>query len=429
MSAIVTYDLTKKANKITFGTVVINRIDNPFDPIGSKVTRTDLHGLTLDKYLDGYCLGSEIIVFVNGKQITGDYSEYIVKPNDMITYTPIVQGGGRGVGKQILSIVAIVVLSYFAGPWGTAAGNAMFGAGTVAAGIAGSIVYGAIMIAGSLLIGHMLGQGTGAITDTIPQSESKTYSWNGIQTSRELNNPIPVLYGTHTLGGTVINSRFYYDGSSDWIGTQLALCHGEIQAITPDKIKVNDLAYSSYVKQGTTSNGRFQYRTGSFDQSIMTGYSDSIYNNAAVSQKINYNISWTFTSESTNINFFRLHFEFPYGLYNMDSQGTKSISTVKVRVNYRKVGTLTWQNMYNYDPRGTIEYGYRYRVRVGTFGLSLSPWLSLWSPSPNLTIEDAPEGAVSLQNMGNYRYNKNTTFIPTTDLTFVSKSSVPLKRY
>lgn len=423
MSTIVTYDLTKKANKLTFGTVVINRIDNPFDPIGSKVTKTDLHGLTLDKYLDGYCLGAELMVAVNGKHFTEDFDSYLVKPNDVITYTPILKGGGGGGVKQILTIVALIALTYFTfGAGGIAASG--WAAGGVAAGsFTAYAIATTLFIAGSLLISSVLGPDKGGMTSTAPELESSTYSWNGIQTSRELNKPIPVLYGTHALGGTVINSRFYYNGSDDWIATQLALCHGEIQAITSDNIKVNDADYSSFIKQGDTSNGFYQYRNGTFSQSIMTGYSDSFYNNGAVSHKLDYNVPWTFTSESTNIDFFRLHFEFPYGLYNMNSQGVKSESTVQVRVKYRKVGTTTWSDMYNYDPRGVLEYEYTYW---------LNWWndkYTIWSTNASLTSASAPVGAYGFTKTGKYRYNKDAAFTPSINLTFTSKSSVPLKKY
>lgn len=429
MSTIVTYDLTKKANKLTFGTVVINRIDNPFDPIGSKVTKTDLHGLTLDKYLDGYCLGAELMVVVNGKHFTEDFDSYLVKPNDVITYTPIVKGGGGGGGKQILTIVAMIALTVVSG--GAAAGFFATAGGMFAAGSASALMLSAgISIIGGLLINAVLGGANSPkLTTTTPAIESSTYSWNGIQTSRDLNKPIPVLYGTHALGGTVINSRFYYNGSDDWIATQLALCHGEIQAITSDNIKVNDADYSSFIKQGDASNGFYQYRNGTFSQSIMTGYSDSFYNNGAVSHKLDYNVPWTFTSESTNIDFFRLHFEFPSGLYNMNSQGVKSESTVQVQVKYRKVGTTTWSDMYNYDPRGVLEYEYTYWLSSGSEENWWSDKYTMWSTNASLTSASVPTGAYKFTKTGKYRYNKDAAFTPSINLTFTSKSSVPLKKY
>jgi len=438
LSTVVTYDLTKKANRLTFGTVVINRIDNPFDPIGSKVTKTDLHGLTLDKYLDGYCLGADIMVSVNNK-IVENPQEYLVKPNDVISYTPLVQGGGGGGGgKQILALVATIALTVVAGPAGTALGSAMF-TGATAAMVAGWAFTAAILVAGSLIISSVLAPSQGGgMVDNIPELESKTYSWSGMTTSRELNKPIPVLYGKHAMGGTVINSRFYYDGSDDWLSNQIALCHGEIENIYSSDIEVNNMPYSSFVAQGTDANGWYQYRNGTFDQSIMNGYSDSIFNNGSVSRKLDYNVPFTFTSESTNIDFFRLHFEFPSGLYNMDSQGTKSVSEVKVTVQFRKVGTSTWFYLYNYDPRGVLEYEYDYQYDTG---ITYQDWeysgdtqmqvtrthveiRKVWSSNSSLAT-----GNYLYTKTGNTRYNKNATFTASTELSFRASSSVPLKRF
>jgi predicted phage tail protein len=422
LSTIVTYDLTKKPNTLTFGTVVINRIDNPFDPIGSKVTKTDLHGNTLDKYLDGYCLGANILASVNGNIIENP-CDYLVRPNDNITYTTIVEGGGGGGVKQIVSLVAMIALTYFTfGAGSIVAGG--WAAGGVAAGSFAAYAIGtAMFIAGSLLINSVLGQGASASMTGVNaiETESSTYSWSGIQTSRELNKPIPVLYGTHALGGTVINSRFYYNGYDDWIGTQLALCHGEIEEITSDKLKINDVEYSSYINPNDTSNGSYQQRVGTFDQSIMTGYGDSTYNNGNVSRRIKYNVPYTFMSESTNINFFRVHFEFPSGLYRLNTKtGDKLTRTVSIEVKYRKVGDTTWQYLREQRPFYATEYGYRIHTlsskNAYVWSRSSTRVISTWDEQSEIQTPDTTR-----QVIDGYTYYDN--------LEFSSSSAKGLKKY
>lgn len=433
MSAIVTYDLTKKANTLTFGTVVLTRIDNPFDPLNSKVIKTDLHGSTLDKYLDGYCLGANLLVTINGKLVLTPFEDYVVQPNDNIIYVQNIEGGGGG-AKSILATVAMIAL--VVASQGLAASfmgvtSGMVGAG-VYGGLSGTLILGGlqagIILAGSLLVNAFLMPSTSAVTSTVAETESSTYSWSGIQTSRSLNTPIPVLYGTHALGGTVINTRFYYNGSDDWIGTQLALCHGEIEAISSDNIKINDSKYSSFITQGDTTNGWYQHRVGAFDQSIMTGYSDSNYNNAAISRQLKYNVPYTFTTESTNIDFFRLHFEFPSGLYGIDTKtGSKITKTCVLQAKYRKVGTSTWYNIYNWDSQGIIEYKYTYLQLVEIYGDT--EWLNkeVWSANANMP---QPSGTIrNFKKTTEFRYNKNASFVPSIDLAFISKSAVALKKY
>lgn len=438
MSTVV-QQFNKKPNKIVFGTCVVNRIDNPFDPLCSKVSKTDLHGSTLDKYLDGYCLGAEIKVVVNGKLFTEAFDSYIVHPNDNITYTYIVQGGGGGgSGKQILTVVAMIALTVAT----MGATSALVAGGAFAAGSAGAIAFTAgMMIAGSMIINAVIGQG---VSNTIsglintPSLESSTYSWNGITTSRDINSPIPILYGTHALGGTVINSRFYYKGTDDWLATQIALCHGEIENINNYDISINDSKYISFISQNEYTNGYYQYRNGEFNQTVMTGYDDSFYNNASVAREIKYNVPYTFESVSTNIDFFRLHIAFPEGLYNIDtSTGNKTAKQVILTASYRKKGTSTWIPIYSHDSRGTIEYKYTYNRYYreeyydseGNYYTSWGRWVTeeMWSTS---LYAPAPSGTISnFTRTSEFRYNPNIAYIPSTEIVFMASSSVPIKQY
>lgn len=353
-------DLKAKPNKISFGTVVVTFIEDPFNPLGSKKTTTDLHGRPLSTYLAGFCLGAKYLVKVNNKLVQEPYEDLIIQPNDCITYVPVIAGGGGGgSGKQILALVAMVALTLVAGPAGTALGATMFGAGTTAALMAGYVFTGMILVAGSLLINSVLAPDAPSTSISSPELESNTYSWDGIQTSRDLNKPIPVLYGTHDLGGTVINNRFFYKGTDDWLSMQIALCHGEIEDIEISDIKIQDSDLSTFVGNPVGTDGTYSYARGTFDQPILKGFSDSFYNNGAVSRKVMYNVPYSFQTTSTNIDFFRLHVEFPKGLYHMDSQGSKSTHTVELEVKYRPVGGSTWSYLYSYVPVYVTQYHYR----------------------------------------------------------------------
>lgn len=388
----VIYDLQYSKPNVTFGTVVINHITNPFDPINSKRSKTDLHGSTLDTYLPGFCLGQKYAVRVNSEvlPLESDYSTYVVKAGDVITFAPVVAGGGGGGGgKNIIAMVAMIAIIAIA-PM-AAAGFMSMTAGAVSAGLygglSGALIYGglqmAFIVAGSLLINSILTPSTPTAGNLVsPELESSTYSWTGIQTSRDLNKPIPVLYGTHALGGTVINNRFTYNGNDDWISMQIALCHGEIETITEDNMKINDSTYSSFITSSENTIN-YDYRVGTFDQSIMTGFSDSIYNNGAVTRKIIYNEPYNFESTSTNMDMFRLHFEFPKGCYLMDSSsGAKSAKTVQASVKYRVKGSADWSDMYFYGPIYGKEYlhEYWYEARDGGDG-SGSERILFWSRS------------------------------------------------
>ena len=339
---------TPKKN-ISFGTVICTNIVNPFDPIHSKKTRTDIHGSKLSSYLEGFCLGQEYIVFINKKE-TEDY-DYIVKPNDNITYIPLVKGGSGG-AKSIVRLVAIAIVTWYAPTLGAKLA-ATYG------GVASAWAVG-LTIAGSLLVNAILPPSSPTISGiTPPELESKSYSWNGIETNRNLNVPIPVLYGTHNLGGTVVNNKFYYQDSKDWIATQLALCQGEIMDISPEDIKINKADYSSFVPSTNSDEGYFKVSKGTQDQAVMTGFDDISYNNQAPSQKVIYNEPYTFNTLSNNINNFRLHFECPNGLFSMDKLGNLSVLSVELKVEYRPISGGSWTQIIGQRRKYITQYELR----------------------------------------------------------------------
>lgn len=420
MSTEIILDIKNQPNKVTFGTVVVTFITDPFNPLESKRASTDLHGRPLSTYLEGFCLGAKYLVKLNGKLIEDSMYDYIVQPNDNIMYTPIVQGGGGGGGKQIIALAAMIALTVLtagaAAPLTASLGAAMGITSTIGL----TVLSVSLMVAGSLLINAVLAPSSGSTSGIgSVETESSTYSWTGIQTSRDLNTSIPVLYGTHALGGTVINNRFYYKGSDDWLAIQLALCHGEVYKIDEDDIKVDGNAFSSFIGNPVGSDGFYDYVPGTQDQRIMTGFSDSFYNNGTVSRKVTYNDVYTFTSESTNMDFFRLHFEFPKGLYHMDSQGTKSTRTVKINAKYRKVGDTPWSSMYTRTPIYRTEYKHTLYREVTVNGITQTITEEFWSTESRLPFIGS---ATTSRKVFEYYQTDNY-------LVFSSKSSAPLKKY
>jgi len=338
----------KQKNSVAFGTVVLTHVTNPFAPSDSKKVRTDLHGHKLHKYLEGFCLGQEYLVVLNGKE-QEDF-EYVVQPNDNIIYTPIVSGGGGG-GKGIVRLVALVALSIYA-PYLTA--NILGYTGIAASATGFYALQLGVMVAGSMLINAVIPPTSATITGGVPETQSPSYSWTGSRTNRNLNVPIPVLYGTFGLGGTVINNKFYYQGDDDWLATQIALCYGEIEAVNPEDVFINKVEFSSFYN--TASAGYFKYLNGQFDQPVMTGFDDTRFNNGAVAKRVEYNDPYTFTSQSTAIDDFKLHFEFPKGLFHMTQEGKVQNKSVNFNVEYREVGAPTWENIYALKYIYTTEY-------------------------------------------------------------------------
>lgn len=345
-------DITVRKNpNISFGTVVVTSIDNPFDIEGSKKTRTDLHGSALFKYLPAFCLGQEYHVAVNGK-IQEDL-DYIVQSGDNIHYLPIVKGGDD---NKVLRMVLMVVLIIVANVYGAQLGEAMGLTGAIASAVGTAV----IMVAGSLLINAILPPTMPDANISDPSKESNNYSWTGTSTNRNLNVPIPVLYGTFALGGTVINNKFYYQDSDDWVGTQLALCHGEIEEIAPEGITINDADYSSFIDDDSVVDGFYKVAPGTFGQAIMTGFEDTSFNNIAVADVLLANVPYIFTTQSNNIDLFKLHIIADRGVFSMSREGTLSENTVTFNVEYRKVGDTPWIPLSVKNSGYVLEYEHKF---------------------------------------------------------------------
>lgn len=106
--------------------------------------------------------------------------------------------------------------------------------------------------------------------------ETQSYSWSGIKTTARPDQPIPILYGTHKLGGNVISVFTDTEGSDNYLYMLIGLCEGEIDGICKDDnhasvcvttdtnnsqyavpaIEINDQPFDTY------SDIEWWYRTG-----------------------------------------------------------------------------------------------------------------------------------------------------------------------
>ena len=71
-------------------------------------------------------------------------------------------------------------------------------------------------------------------------STSNTYSFSGIRNSTVSGTPIGVVYGTHRVGGHLLNAYTRARGDSTYLYAQIGLCEGEIQSVQPSSIEINN---------------------------------------------------------------------------------------------------------------------------------------------------------------------------------------------
>ncbi len=140
--------------------------------------------------------------------------------------TPLLEGDlvGGGILGIVLGAILIVASAVFTGGAGAVLLFGMFSQTL--------FLMGAAMMLGGLA--NMLMQPDLPTLSTgggLGGKSSATYSWSGISTQARPDNPIPVIYGKHIVGGNLINIFTERQGSDDYLFMLIALGEGEITGI------------------------------------------------------------------------------------------------------------------------------------------------------------------------------------------------------
>ena len=367
---------TSENKLVTFGTVVVSEIVNPFDPLKDIKRTVDLDGRALREYIN-LDADSDAIVSLNGV-IVYEWDE-IVPCNSTIIISPYVAGGGGS--KNILASVAMIALMVVAPMAGVAMLNTIGATTALSYGSAMAIMYGtqaAVMIGGSMLI-------QSAFKPDVPNlpalggsgtQESNTYSWSGLTTNQQPNTPIPVLYGSAWVGGTVINKYVSYDGTDEWLNVQIALCQGQIYDISEDDILINNNPFSNYSTQViddvATKTAYLDFRDGSFDQTVMDNFGDT-YSLVSAPTLVTKANPIEQTSTSTNVDKLEVVINFAQGLRTITNAGTNGSTEVQFQIEYALEGTDDW----NYIIEDVYITAPRY-IATNT---------SIWSGTKTITFE------------------------------------------
>jgi predicted phage tail protein len=114
---------------------------------------------------------------------------------------------------------------------------------------------------------------------------SPTYGWDGVKTTMQQGGTVPVIYGEHLVGGTIIECFVTSDGDNNFLNMLVALGEGEISGIVKQDltnvcIANTDIPYmridgnyiSNFGVQG--SSWWWDYRLGLDDQPIIPGFTN-----------------------------------------------------------------------------------------------------------------------------------------------------------
>jgi len=168
-------------------------------------------------------------------------------------------------------------------------------------------------------------------------SASPTYSWDGIQTTQSVGTPIPIVFGTHRVGGNIINQFINTDGYNNYLNILIALCEGEIEAVS--NIEINSNPAVNY--QGITTDIRY----GTNNDAIVSQFHD-LHNIYSINAQLKQNNSFIYTTINNDAEAFEVYLNLSNGLYYQNaSDGSINPWEVDYRVEYRLVGSGTWINL------------------------------------------------------------------------------------
>ncbi len=285
------------------------------------------------KLIDYIPEGVECIVAVSGGVVKPEqWEEYILEADDTIVISPVLRGGEGSSGKNILRIVAFIVLAYFTAGLSTAL-TATYGtvvATTIAAGV---------YIAGAMLINALL-----PATQKMPNadmSESASYGIQGPQNTSLEGIPVPVVYGTHVMAGNVMGVYVDSYGKSQTLNMLINAGEGPVKNITD--IRLNDQEITGFrnavvkVGFGTNEQDPPDFFGDTFIPQTSTG-SVNVPTWAVVNPFAAPNPELFIERMTTQeVDGFRLDFIAPLGLMETDRKGNQRQLSVELRIMYQRV--------------------------------------------------------------------------------------------
>jgi len=235
---------------------------------------------------------------------------------DEIMVLPQVEHGGGGTWSQVIGAVLVVV--------GFVINTVTFGVGGTGMMMAGW----ALIVGGSIYNAVTMRPpkpSFGTIGEGLDEG-SPTYSWDGIQTQQAVGVPVPIVYGTHRVGGNVINSFVWTDGDKNYLNMLLALCEGEIDSISSIMVNDNPIANFSGVTQET--------KMGTNTQTVISNFED-LHNEYTLNVPMYKDDVYIYTTHDSDVEGFEIEFNLPNGLFQQDTQGQVLSWSVTYNVQYK----------------------------------------------------------------------------------------------
>ncbi len=163
-------------------------------------------------------LKEKVVVKFNNKVLpVDDWAATPVVDGDKLLVTPALEGDNMAaIIGMVIGAIIIIFAPYLAPLIGTT--------------YASLFLIGAAMIVSGLL-SILFAPDLPTFSPLSSKSGGQTYSWSGIKTQARPDQPVPIVYGKHIVGGNLISIFTERNGASDFLYMLVAMCEGEIAGI------------------------------------------------------------------------------------------------------------------------------------------------------------------------------------------------------
>lgn len=192
------------------------------------------------------------------------------------------------------------------------------------------------------------------------------YGWEGIKTTQSVGIGLPVVYGTHGVGGNIINA-VVESGESETLNLLIALCEGEVDSISNIKINGNPIEnyYGDPAGDPYGKNIEISKRYGTNDQSVIEEFGD-LHDVHSVNQQLDKDAPYDYTTTGIDIEGFKLSFKLDK-CYQKDAEGNHFAWEVHYRVQYRVNGAASWETIGDFKINKKTKSNVFFNYKSGRF--------------------------------------------------------------
>lgn len=299
--------------------------------------------------------GFEVTLYKNSEL---QLEPFDIKQGDIINVV-FIPMGGRGKGKSIISLVAMIGLAVFAPQLGYQLGAMAMGGPLTA--FAASAWTAGVMLAGALVINAVLSPSTPSLSTNDNLSTSTTYSWDESSNKFQQGLSIPKVFGTHKITPPLISKYIETIDNKQYFNGLYAVNDGEVNSITD--IKINDETIDNF------TDVTYEIRNGTLNQLLIPNF-DNVRSDKGVNKKLSTTFS---TAETTGNKVIGLTATllFQRGLYYAKDDGSIGSNSVDIVLEYSD-DNITWLPL-GYVGASTVISDASTSTLRRTFKVNLSP--------------------------------------------------------